>query len=99
MARVPPAGLALAGYHHVGRVLQCAAGAKFDQRQALSAVGSDDPPFSREFSGAFSRSVGDLLTGHILQPVGPGTFGLFFQFLPAVIRDHLQDSYWKALTP
>ena len=80
-------------------MLQCAAGAKFDAAQPLSQIGSDDPPFLAQFSGVFLREIGNVLSGNILSPAGPGTFGPLFRFLPPEIRDHLQDSYWKALTP
>jgi triacylglycerol lipase len=96
VARVPPSSL---GFRHVGRLLQCAAGAKFDGAQPLSQVGSDDPPFSDQLRNVFVRDVGDVLSGNILSPAGSGTFGPLFQFIPPEIRDHLQDSYWKALTP
>jgi triacylglycerol lipase len=96
VARVPPSSL---GFHHVGRLLQCAAGAKFDGAQLLPQAGSDAPPFSDELGNVFVRNVGDVLSGNILSPAGSGTFGPLFQFIPPEIRDHLQDSYWKALTP
>jgi triacylglycerol lipase len=96
VARVPMSEI---GFRHVGRVLQCAAGTKFDAAQPLSAIGADDPQFSAELSNSFLRSVGNVLSGSILSPAGPGTFGPLFRFIPPEIRDHLQDSYWKALTP
>ena len=96
VARVPMSEI---GFRHVGRLLQCAAGAKFDAAQPLSQIGSDDPPFLAQFSGVFLREIGNVLSGNILSPAGPGTFGPLFRFLPPEIRDHLQDSYWKALTP
>jgi triacylglycerol lipase len=94
VARVP--GL-LHRFHHVGRVLQCAAGGKFAGSPA--APGSDEPGLSGELSNALTRGIEGLLSGHVLGPKGPGTFGPLFPLLPATLRDHLQDSYWKALTP
>jgi triacylglycerol lipase len=96
VARVPPSSV---GFRHVGRVLQCDAGAKFDETKPLSPIGSDDPPFGEQLPNMFGRAVGNILSGSILSPTGPGTFGPFFRFIPPEIRDHLQDSYWKALTP
>ncbi len=96
VARVPMSEI---GFRHVGRVLQCTAGAKFNAVQPLSPVGLDEPKFSAELSNAFLRGVSNILSGNVLSPVGPGTFGPLFRFLPPEIRDHLQDSYWKALTP
>jgi hypothetical protein len=98
VARVPPPRL-LTGFHHVGRLLQCAAGAKFDGARPLSAIGLDEPSLSGVVPGTIQRGLAGLFSGHVLGPVGPGTFGPMFPFLPPPIRDHLQDSYWKALTP
>jgi predicted lipase len=97
VTRVPP-GLP-GGFHHVGHLLQCAAGAKFDKARLLADVGADDPPFSAQFENVFVRGIDNILSGNILAPEGLGTFGPLFRFLPPEIRDHLQDSYWKALTP
>ena len=98
VARVPP-GSRDAGFHHVGHLLQCDAGAKFDKARLLAQTDSDDPPLSAEIKGIFTRGIGNVLGGHILGPEGPGSFGPMLRFLPPEIRDHLQDSYWKALTP
>jgi hypothetical protein len=94
VARVPPVGV-----RHVGRLLACTAGAKFDTGQPLSPIGLDAPEFSLQLRDLFQREVGSLLVGNILSPRGPGVFGPLFRFIPPEIRDHLQDSYWKALTP
>ena len=96
VARVPPSS---SGFHHVGHLLQCAAGAKFDETRLLPGVGSDDPPFSDELKNVLARALHNVFLGTILSPQGPGELGSLFQFLPPDIRDHLQDSYWKALTP
>jgi hypothetical protein len=86
-------------FHHVGRVLQFAAGGRFPGAEALSAVGSDEPGLSGELRNTLSRGIEGLLSGHLPGPKGPGTFGPLFPLLPAPIRDHLQDSYWTALRP
>lgn len=97
VARIPPSFI---GFRHVGRMLQCDAGAKFDDAKPLSPIGSDDPPFvGEQFPNMFRRGVSNVLSANILSPAGPGTFGPLFRFIPPEIRDHLQDSYWKALTP
>jgi triacylglycerol lipase len=96
VARVPPSSI---GFRHVGGMLQCDAGAKCDGTRPLSPIGSDDPPFSEQLPNMFRRGVSDILSANILSPTGPGTFGPMFRFIPPEIRDHLQDSYWKALTP
>ena len=95
VARVPMSSL---GYRHVGRLLQCAGGAKFTATQVLSQVGSDEPAFAQQFANVFLRGINNVLSGRVLSEPGPGTFGPLFRFLPPEIRDHLQDSYYKALT-
>jgi len=92
VARVPMSSV---GFRHVGRLLECAGGAKFDETKPLSPIGSDDPAFVEELGDIFKT----ILSGNILPQPGPGTFGPLFRFLPPEIRDHLQDSYYKALTP
>jgi triacylglycerol lipase len=97
VARVPPSSFV--GFRHVGHMLQCDAGEKFDDSKSLSPIGSDDPPFDEQLPNVFQRDVSNVLSGSILSPTGPGTFGPFFRFIPPEIRDHLQDAYWRALTP
>jgi hypothetical protein len=96
VARVAPSST---GFRHVGRLLQCEAGAKFNDEKPLSATGSDEPPFREQLRNVFQDGISNILSGNILSPAGPGTFGPLFRFIPPEIRDHLQDSYWKALTP
>jgi hypothetical protein len=97
VTRVPPSSLG--GFHHVGHLLQCAVGTKFDKTRLLAETDSDDPPFSAELKNVLARAFQNILLGNILSPQGPGALGATFRFLPPEIRDHLQDSYWKALTP
>jgi hypothetical protein len=97
VARVPPGPPGR--FHHVGHLLQCATGAKFDKAKLLSETDSDDPPFSDELKNVLARALHNIVIGNILSPPGPGALGAMFRFLPPEIRDHLQDSYWKALTP
>jgi hypothetical protein len=99
VARVPPSSFGPATFRHVGKVLACASGSKFDRNGQFSSVSSDDPAFAQELVDAAIAPIGQIAHGHILSPPGPGPFGPFFVFIPQPIRDHLQDSYWKALTP
>jgi hypothetical protein len=50
VARVPPS---FVGFRHVGRVLQCNAGAKFDKAKPQSPIRSDDPPFGKQLPNMF----------------------------------------------
>jgi hypothetical protein len=94
VARAPPSGI---GFRHVGHVLQCDRSAKFDPTK-LSAAVSDLPEFAAGLADALVSGAEGLLTGRVLPPPGPGTFGPLFKFLPPPLRDHLQDCYYNALT-
>jgi triacylglycerol lipase len=96
VARVAPSST---GFRHVGRLIQCASGAKFDGTRPPSQTGLDEPSFADEFKSIFVHGVDMLRSGRFLEPEGLGTFGPLLRFLPPEIRDHLQDSYWKALSP
>ena len=80
VARVPPVG-----FRHVGRVLQCDAGAKFDENVPL--LDTDEPKFSAQLGNIFDRGLGNLFRGSILSPVGPGTFGPLFRFIRPDLGD------------
>ncbi|MGN6571537.1 MAG: lipase family protein [Pseudolabrys sp.] len=95
VARVP---MSVLGYRHVGRVLMCNEGARFDAA-GLSAVGSDDPAFVGGLPHLFHGAVANLTAGRVWSKPGPGVLGPLFRFLRPEIRDHLPDSYWTALTP
>jgi len=60
VARVPMSSL---GFRHVGRLLHCAAGAKFAATQPLSQLGTDEPTFAQQFANIFLRGVNNILSG------------------------------------
>jgi triacylglycerol lipase len=93
VARIPPSGI---GFRHVGRVLECDDGEKFDPT-ALSTDLPDEPAFSLGLAHTLESGVEGVVSGHVLSRPGPGTFGPLFRFLPRPIRDHLQDCYYEAL--
>ena len=96
VARVPNTAL---GYRHVGHLLQCDSGKKFDGAALVADLDSDVPAFKQELIDVALAGAGELVTHKFLSPEGPGPFGSLFKFIPQPIRDHLQDSYWTALTP
>ena len=102
---VAPSGL---GFHHVGRLLRQARGARFRAQDLAAAPGSDAPPFGTPpvhsilgwphafFGGAAAADGG----GH--DPTWSGRPELvrrMISLLPGSIRDHLPDSYIAALDP
>jgi Lipase (class 3) len=90
---VPPSEL---GFMHVGRLLKCARGGKFD----LALLGgnfSDNPLFRDSQLGALKARLSDIVSGTL--PVGPrpDPLGQVSGLLPPGIADHLPDRYWAAL--
>jgi hypothetical protein len=81
---------------HVGRLLQCARGAKFDPA-LLHQDFSDDPPFADSQLSALKAGLRDLLSGTLPLGTRPDPLGQVFSLLPPGIADHLPDRYWGAL--
>ncbi len=91
---VPPPDLA---FHHIGRMLACASGGKFDPAAALAPLSGDDPQLGASLRTSLQQRFQGLLSGTILAPPGPGPLGQMFRLLPMPFRDHLQDRYLDAL--
>jgi hypothetical protein len=90
---VPPSEL---GFMHVGRLLRCARGAKFEPA-LLGQDFSDDPRFIDTQLDGLRAGLLDIVSGNL--PVGPrpDPLGRAFSLLPPGIADHLPDRYWTAL--
>lgn len=96
---VRPAPLAPIMGQHVGCMLKCSSGAKFDRAAPLSAMTSDDPRLTAGVRENISNRINAFLAGELLALAGPGAVGNLLRFLPFAIRDHLPDRYLAALTP
>jgi triacylglycerol lipase len=92
VARIPRSG---SNYRHVGCLLQCESGKKFNLMQ-LSNIGLDEPDLG--LAQSIVGGINGLLSGNLSAPPGPGPFGPLFRVLPQPIRDHLQDRYLTALS-
>jgi hypothetical protein len=93
VATVPPTAL---GFQHVGRLLQCGRGEKFDATQLLERGDSDEPSFG---VGSLVQLPGKLQI--LLEGLSPSTrtdlLGQISQLLLPLIGDHLPDRYYAAL--
>ncbi|HTT48756.1 MAG TPA: lipase family protein [Pseudolabrys sp.] len=96
---VRPAPLATIMAQHVGCMLKCSSGAKFDRNAPLSAMTSDDPRLGAGLRENAFNSFTAMLSGKFLSQAGPGLLGPLFGLLPLPVRDHLPDQYLEALTP
>ena len=86
-------------FQHVGRMLKCDSGGKFDRSAQPAPMDSNDPTFRAGVRENWINRKNAALAGILLAPAGPGFFGPFYTLLPFAIRDHLPDRYRDALEP
>jgi triacylglycerol lipase len=89
----------LTPFQHVGRLLTCKSGGRFDRSTPLTDTKSNDPRFVDGMRDNLRNCLRALLAGRVFAPTGPGALGRFYALLPLGIRDHLPDRYLKALEP
>jgi triacylglycerol lipase len=93
VATVPPT---LLGFQHVGHLLQCARGEKFDAAKLLERDDSDEPAFGVGSLAQLPDKLRLLLVG--LSPsMRTDLLGQASQLLLPLIGDHLPDRYYTAL--
>jgi len=92
----PPARIR---FQHVGQMLKCDAGAKFDRLAALGVATGNDPAFRMGVRENWINRRNALLGGQLFAAAGPGPLGRLLMLLPFAIRDHLPDRYRNALAP
>jgi len=97
VASIPPSVPAVAPYRHVGRLLQCDSGAAFEPAKLLPSTDSNEPEFGPGLIRTTVNWGWSLLRGQISGQTGFGLLAPLFPVLPLNIRDHLQDSYLRAL--
>lgn len=93
---LPPARIS---FQHVGQMLKCESGAKFDRLAPLAVATCNDPAFHAGVRENWINRKNAFLAGELFAVAGPGALGQFLRFLPFAIRDHLPDRYLSALTP
>lgn len=84
-------------FQHVGRMLACESGGRFDQSIPLTAMDGNDPRFVPGARDDLRHRLSAVLAGQLLAPAGPGILGPLYALLPFAIRDHLPDRYCRAL--
>lgn len=96
VATVGPSEL---GFRHVGNLIQCASGARFDSPTRTLPPGNDAPQLLESLADSVAVATQRALKGTLFTPVGDGPLADAFGALPQNIRDHIQPSYLAALTP
>ena len=86
-------------FRHVGRMLKCNSGAKFERAAPLMGIEANEPRFLAGARENLRNRLSALMAGRLLALAGPGMLGPLFALLPFPIRDHLPDRYRHALEP
>lgn len=91
---VPPSQF---GFRHAGRMVACPRGTGFTTNLSLSAVDSDDPPFTDTLRNGYRQRWNDIRTGNFPVSARKGWLGWYQRYiLPPTIADHLPERYRKA---
>lgn len=93
---MPPSEL---GFHHVGRLLQCERGERFDRNLLLDQVDSDEPSLGNDFFSGVAERLRALFSGPLSPTSRMDALGRLSGLLAPSIGDHLPDRYYTALTP
>ncbi len=96
---VPTVPFSELGFHHVGRLLQCERGERFEPSRLLAEVSSDRPSPGDDFFSGIAERVRDLFGGPLSPTLRLDALGQLSQLLAPSIGDHLPDRYYNALRP
>ena len=91
---VPPPEL---GFHHVGRLLQCERGKRFEPLRLLDHVDSDEPSPGDDLFTGIAERVRYLFGGLLSPTLRIDALGQLSLLLVPSIGDHLPDRYYNAL--
>ena len=91
---VPPP---IVGFRHVGRRMSCPHDGAFAPKAKPATVRDNEPSFLEQEANNASDTLVNLLKGILPVPAQPGPLGVFVEFLPGGIADHLQARYLRAL--
>ena len=95
VATVPPTLLGV--YQHVGHAVQCPSGGVFEGVLPM-ARDENKPDFLKSLRQSAFDDVGALIALDIIPIFGGGLLEELEQFLPRMVRDHVPDSYFRALS-
>jgi len=85
------------GFHHVGRLLSCESGTKFDLTKLLAESSSDEPSSGNGFFSGLAERMRNLV-GLPSPTARVDALGKLTLLLAPSIGDHLTDRYFTALT-
>jgi hypothetical protein len=96
VATVPPS--AGGTFRHVGAAYQCPTDGLFETRTDISGRDADAPQFTSSLFTSFESDLRAAITGRVFQPVGRRSLAVAAGLLPRMVRDHVPDNYFRALS-
>jgi hypothetical protein len=92
-----PFTLLQATYRHVGQAVQCGSGGHFEGVAPVTP-GADEPDIRQSIANAGVADIEALGTLPLLRGIEPGLRDQLVGVLPRMVRDHVPQSYFRALS-
>jgi triacylglycerol lipase len=86
------------GYRHVGRAIQCKTDGIFDLQTPTFSASENKPDLIESAMHSGIADLGAVATFQLIHGLGPGIFSQLTKLLPRMIRDHIPDNYFRALS-
>jgi triacylglycerol lipase len=84
-------------YRHVGQAVQCRSGGPFDGVAPMARDGNKPSILDSAAQAGFA-DLGALAALQFVQGIGPGLRSELAGFLPRMVRDHVPQNYFRALS-
>jgi triacylglycerol lipase len=97
MVPTVPFTLPFVVYRHVGQAVQCQSGGLFDGVAPMPRDGNK-PDIFESAEQAASGDLAALTAFRLIQGIGPGLRNQLAGLLPRMLRDHVPQSYFRALS-
>jgi triacylglycerol lipase len=86
------------GYRHVGRAVQCKTDGIFDAQTPMMASDENKPDLVESAMQSAIADLDGLATFQAFHGIGPGLFNHLAKLLPRMVRDHVPNNYFRALS-
>jgi hypothetical protein len=86
------------GYRHVGQAMQCKTDGTFGLTTPTFSPDENKPDLVESAMESGIADLGALATFQLIHSLGPGLFTQLTKLLPRMIRDHIPDNYFRALS-
>ena len=96
---VPTVPLPLSGgYRHVGQAIQCKTDGIFDLQTPAISPNENKPDLLQSAMESAIADLGAVKAVQLISGLGLGQFSQLTKLLPRMVRDHIPDNYFRALS-